>query len=688
MSTLKSNAVRIFSETTKHSQLNMEQELMTYWMNSIRETDDISQTIEEILKENGYTAKDITTNPELNGQIVSKLMERMINLLHYSFGNGVYLVLDGPASVNGEPREQAGVFIRDLDAGTYQQNGSDLLLERGLPSVAGEYGIALDSFWELGINLDKMKIKEFYTKPFESAVSQNVRQGNASECGYLGAMKSDIHTKTMDLSYSVPVILSDGTVIGVVGGEIDAGRIRQYLEDDLDKRDGNVVNFLARSYGENKSLIPVVSGNAYYEQYYKNIGEISYKDSEWDSVGIVKDQNGDTCYVAIEPLKIYRGNTPFADENWMVVRIEKEKNLFAASNEVQRTLIISVAGSLVLSLIMLFLAGHVITNPVRRLMKEIRKVNLKRRPYLKKVQIQEIDELVDEVNRLSAGVAEHASKISRIMDALNMEIGVFEYEAGADEVFCSHSLLKLLGVACDNGMYQFMNKDVFVEKTAMLKNPVVDEDGKIFELKNGAEMRYVRMKIMETERKETTGVLMDVTTEVNERKKLEQERDCDLLTGLYNHGGFQKKVMSLLLDGGLKQAAFVMWDMDKLKYVNDTYGHEAGDQYIKMFAEHLCSLEEEGAVIGRRSGDEFMAMLYNGNEQELWDRIRKSMDGLKYIVLEVQDGSRIPLRASAGVAWYPRHSMEYEELIRYADFAMYMSKHSYKGIVQEFDAET
>lgn len=688
MSTLHSNAVRIFSETTKHTQLNMEQELMQHWMNSIRDTEDIPETIEQILKENGCTAEDIATNPEMNSKIMSELTERMIDLLHYSFGNGIYLVLDGPASVNGDPEEQAGLFIRDLDASTYEQNRSDLLLERGLPSIAREYGIPLDSFWELGVNLDKIKTKDFYTKPFECAVKGSVQQRNASGCAYLGIMKSDEQKKTTNLSYSMPLILSDGTIIGVIGGEIDAGRIRQFLEDDLDKIGGDVLSFLARSSGDNQSFIPVIAGNTYYGQYFEDVKEISYKDSEWDSVGIVKDQEGNTCYAAIEPLEIYSGNTPFEKESWMIVRIQQEKSLFANSNEVRRTLIISVTGSLVLSLIMLFLASHVITSPIRRLMGEIRRVNLNRRPYLKKIQIQEIDELVDEVNRLSTGVAEHASKISQILDALDIETGVFEYEPGADKVFCSHSLLKLLGVSCDDGMYQFMDKSIFEEKVSMFQNPMEDESGKIYEFQDGTQIRYIRIKIMETEKKEMTGVLMDVTAEVNERRRLEKERDCDLLTGLYNRGGFQKKVMSLLGDEEVSLGAFVMWDMDNLKYVNDTYGHEAGDSYIRMFAKHLQSLEEEGAVVGRRSGDEFMAVLYNGNEQELWDRIRKSMDQLKHIMLGMEDGSQIPLRASAGVAWYPRHSAEFDELIRYADFAMYMSKHSYKGIVQEFDAET
>lgn len=684
MPMLRGNAVKMFSETTKHSKLNMEQELIQNWVHSVRDTDGISEQIEQILKEHGCSAKDIAENPELNGRIIFELTERLINMLHYSSGNGVYLILDGPASVNGDASEQAGIYIRDMEARSYEEDYSDLLLEWGLPTIAKEYGIALDSFWEMGFNPDTVKTTDFYKKPLEAAVKGAVKTEDADECAYLGTMQEADDTKPRSLTYSVPLILSDGSVIGVLGCELDVDRIREFLEDDFDKTARDFVSFLAKGTSGQKSFVPVIAGNTYYAPYYDNIMEISYEDSEWNHVGVLKDQNGNTRYAAIEPLEIYNSNTPFSNENWMVVRMKQEKSLFAESNEIRRILVVSIAGSLVLSLVMMVLTSYVTARPIRRLMKDMQNIDVENSLHLEKVYIQEIDGLIDEVNRLNSDVAEHASKISQILDALNMEIGVFEYEEGAEKIFCSHSLLKLFGKSGDESTYQFVDTKAFQEKAALMKNPVEDGDGKIYEYQDGKKLRYIRVKIMKTAKKRTTGVLIDVTAEMKERKRLEQERDCDLLTGLYNRGGFQNKVAELLSEGTVSQAAFVMWDMDNLKYVNDTYGHEAGDLYINMFADYLRALEKEGAVVARRSGDEFMAMLYHGDEAVLRDRIRESMEQLKNTQMSLKDGSHITLSASAGVAWYPAHGTDPDDLIRCADFAMYLSKHSQKGTVQEF----
>lgn len=688
MSTLRNNAVRIFSETNYYSQLSLEQELLGYWMDNISETQDILNTIEQVLKENGCTAEDIAVNPQLNNSIVSAVTEQLIDMLHYSLGNGIYLVLDGPASVNGNVKEQAGIFLRDLDSSSYQQDQSDLLLKIGPFSIARKYGIAMDRNWELGFDMEETECMDFYTKPFENAYNQNIQQHDAVGCAYFGAMKKEVRGKAQNLSYSIPLILSDGAVVGVIGGEIEAFNIRKFLESDTEAKDKEIVSVLAKGTGKGQGFEPVIVGNAKYWKYFRDMEEISYKDSEWDSVGIIQDKNGDNWYAAINPLNIYSKNTPFSNDEWMVIQLRMEKNLFADINSVYRILLFSVVFTLLVSFLLLFLASHVITNPLRRLMKEIQKVDLNEKPYLNKVRIIEIDELVDEVNRLNAGVAAYASKVSRILDALNMEIGVFEYEHGSNDVYCSYSLLKLLGIECEQGMYQFVSKEEFLKMLSVLRNPVEDENGKTFEFRTETGLHYICMKIMETGTREVIGVLQDVTVEINEHKRLEKERDSDTLTGLYNRRAFKEKVEVLLDSKEIDLAAFVMWDIDNLKYVNDTYGHEVGDRYICMFAEHLGSLKSEGAIVERRSGDEFVAMLYNGTEEELIVRIDRFMRQIKEVTMEVQDGSRIPLRASAGVSWYPRHSDTMEDLIRYADFAMYMSKHSYRGIVQEFDAET
>ena len=119
-------------------------------MNDIYSSVAVRDAIQQVLIKEGKGVSDIKTDPALNRAIVYDVMPQMIDLLHRSYGNGVYLILDGPASDNGSPEEKAGVYISDLDSSSYAADNSDLLLVRGLPSISKGYGIALESHWKLG----------------------------------------------------------------------------------------------------------------------------------------------------------------------------------------------------------------------------------------------------------------------------------------------------------------------------------------------------------------------------------------------------------------------------------------------------------------------------------------------------------------------------------------------------------
>ena len=130
-----------------------------------------------------------------------------------------------------------------------------------------------------------------------------------------------------------------------------------------------------------------------------------------------------------------------------------------------------------------------------------------------------------------------------------------------------------------------------------------------------------------------------------------------------------------------------MWDLDNLKYINDTYGHDEGDRYIVLFASCLKRLEKEGAIVSRYSGDEFVTLIYgSGGKEEIRHRVTGFMQFLQTVSLEMKGGYQIPIRVSGGMAWYPDDAVDFDTLLNYADFAMYMVKHSVKGIIMEFDS--
>lgn len=172
-----------------------------------------------------------------------------------------------------------------------------------------------------------------------------------------------------------------------------------------------------------------------------------------------------------------------------------------------------------------------------------------------------------------------------------------------------------------------------------------------------------------------------------ERRRIEHERDYDILTGLYNRQAFQRVCETLFAKPeALGHAALLMTDLDNLKTINDTYGHDWGDQYLRQTGRCLAASTPPGTLSARLSGDEFMLLLYGYDSR---DAVREELEKLRAALQDsasiLPSGSELHISLSGGVAWYPEDSTDFNTLKKYADFAMYQVKHSRKGEMKEFD---
>ncbi|MEG2958091.1 MAG: diguanylate cyclase, partial [Christensenellaceae bacterium] len=118
------------------------------------------------------------------------------------------------------------------------------------------------------------------------------------------------------------------------------------------------------------------------------------------------------------------------------------------------------------------------------------------------------------------------------------------------------------------------------------------------------------------------------------------------------------------------------------------YGHDVGDQYIILAAQMLTRNMQKNAVVGRMSGDEFYVFLYDfESKNTVRELLKKTYASFENNMLVLPDGELFKLRMSGGIAWYGDETILHDELMRYADFAMYEGKNSVKGTVHEFDKE-
>lgn len=684
---LRENAIDILNENTENSRLLMERQIVHHWMRDLQTTNSLRTAVEEVLEEQGKTAEDIKRDPDLNREIVYHAIPALINDLHRSYGNGIFMILDGPAASKSGTDIRAGVYIRDLDASSYADDNSDLLLERGLPSISKEFGVALDSYWELGFTLPETPENNYFYKPFNQVKDKQIKRRNVADYGYLGGLSSLNPMDLKTVTYSLPLTLSDGTTVGVVGGDMLESQIRSLLNQDSEDG-GAVLQILGKRQRGSNAVLPVVASSPVFDSYFDKTQALECAPTDDGAVYRTGDKKGNTWYVSIKSMDIYNNNTPFESEEWVVVRLRAESDMFAFFTKVSQTLSVSLMISVVFGLMAVLFVGNIITHPIMKLVQELRVAGRREKITLRRTRIDEIDELIDAIEGLSSDVAAAAARISNILEVSGIPLGVFEYVVDMQKVFCSRTLFELMQLPSPEEDYCYLDVDEFTDIMNMLKREEHHNDGILYSVAIHDGRRWLRLKQVREDSGDVIGVLTDVTMDVLERKKLEKERNYDLLTEIYNRRAFREHVETLLSAAGGKPMAFVMWDLDNLKYVNDTYGHEEGDRYIRRFADYLRTLERYGAVVERHSGDEFMAVFPNGSKKEQYGHITEFMDKMKRITLQQQDGYRLPLRASAGVAWYPEQGGDFDTLVRYADFAMYMAKHSSKGIVQEFDPDS
>ncbi len=156
----------------------------------------------------------------------------------------------------------------------------------------------------------------------------------------------------------------------------------------------------------------------------------------------------------------------------------------------------------------------------------------------------------------------------------------------------------------------------------------------------------------------------------------------DILTGLNNRRGFMILATGLLKFA--RRAGYPMYllyiDLDSLKYINDTFGHAAGDAAIAHFSRILTDTFRDSDVIGRLGGDEFVILIIDASESDLASvqaRLQSNVD-----THNLQSASGHALAFSLGVIRVePQSTITMEELLAQADTAMYKHKQSRKRTV-------
>ena len=185
--------------------------------------------------------------------------------------------------------------------------------------------------------------------------------------------------------------------------------------------------------------------------------------------------------------------------------------------------------------------------------------------------------------------------------------------------------------------------------------------------------------------------IIGVGRDISERKQFEAELEHlanhDSLTGLYN-----RKVLQQRLEDEIQRAnrykhplSIFMMDIDHFKQVNDTFGHNAGDEVLIEFARLLQSSIRQTDYAARYGGEEFIVILPETELTKAVDLAERLREKIAENIAVINN-ERLNITVSMGVATFPVHALSWQELLEKADMAMYAAKKSGRNCVQTFSA--
>ena len=312
-------------------------------------------------------------------------------------------------------------------------------------------------------------------------------------------------------------------------------------------------------------------------------------------------------------------------------------------------------------------------------------------PKFSATHIRELDQFATAVTQLSHDVLNTSTKFLRIMEMASVDLGGYEVRKDSPTVYVTENFFSMLGIPekKEENLTKERFQEIMTEFESVCRSSKGYAGDLIYHIPlPDGKIRYVRIETT-SEADAQVGLVEDVTAVTTERLRIEHERDYDPLTGLYSRRAFQRESEAIFArPEKLKHAALIMMDTDNLKHMNDTFGHDWGDKYIRRAGQCLAWNTPPGTLCARISGDEFNVLFYGYDSQEaIREEIRNLKTAVKETSLTLPSGRELHLSISGGIAWYPENSREFPIMKKYADFAMYQVKRTQKGELAEFDPE-
>lgn len=392
-------------------------------------------------------------------------------------------------------------------------------------------------------------------------------------------------------------------------------------------------------------------------------------------------------------LNVSLPDAPFSTSNFHLVFLAPEDTIFQSVTILRQTFLFLIILFVLLSVIVGFFITKQVVSPINMLTSAIRRREIAdEHKALPMTEIAEIDLLTSTISTQEQSIKDFHQMITDTMIASESNMVTFYIDTENEKVSGFGTFQSLLGDAFPQDYllslsYEefkirldnlFLNYELYSRSINDDSNTTLATD--IYLDRNSH--KYICVKTRDLEKGKTI-IMLDYTNYILDQEKIKKERDYDILTSLLNRLSFTKKAKEYLECFPSSPVAMAMWDLDYLKLLNDTYGHDVGDLYLRTAGKILSQADSERSFVSRVSGDEFFVFFFNyGSKQNFVKAIQTIHEKLNSAYIILPDDTKHSMSASCGYAYST--SATYEELKKRADSAMYVSKRSEKGSIHEY----
>lgn len=663
----------------------------------------LSESLIDLAEENDMDLTMISSNEEVYQRFIELVVEYTMPIFSDDIISAAIVILDQDYLGDSVSQPYSTVFVRDREPSLNLSMYYPDLIQRTNEEVLTNNTHLLESVWIAELNpadtiltYENISLDNTY-----NMLANMVEEGNYANINQVGYWTDiftiyQLDTPLRVMYYIIPLIDQNGKMFGAYGVELNSYKLSEIMYNYLH----------LQYYNEGFYILGRVEDNVLQEPYQLNRHD--YLSVVKDNMPIIFEEHhlvgneysirttlnidGDDqfYYVGIHTISMYQQGSLHEERGWALIGLSHESNIRNTyMMSVSSIYFYIVLASIFTLGIALFISSTTLKN-LTGLSEHIKKFKGDKPFYFPKTNLKEIDELIYAIEDLNKTVLESSARISKILDMTKMPIGCFEDRYKSKAVFVTPKLFEILGIDPSKYPDSHIPKDEWDEifykilrgynktKKDVYKWEFEDDDLMFKWLK-------VESSIIDDR---NIGIVIDVTEDMLKQQMLEYELDYDSMTRLLNKNSFKRIAAEKIADAPDKFGAMIFGDLDNLKHVNDTYGHEIGDKYIIAAADMFSIFKKLNGVIARMSGDEFGVYIHGfetieDGRAQIYDYIENR--GNKSIYLP--DNSEMRIRASLGISWYGKDSKDLQLLIKYADYAMYETKFENKGGVMEFSKE-